>query len=375
MILKLIFTFFLIILFWGCASNKHIHPAANGLNENDQLTELQKETIYNCGKLFPNETQISLGLVTDTTVKYIGIIRKNDTIVSINNHNKVFEIGSITKVFNSSILSKLILDGKIKLNDTITDIAELKLKGNPLITIEQLANHTAGLERNPPDIKSNYPRKAYPDNLYTDTELLNYLSNNLKLISEPGIKMSYSNIGGQLLGYLLCKIENVNFETLLQQNIFNRFGMAHSTTNKDKIKNLLVTGLDKDGNVCSNWPWKSYLYAGNGTFSNVEDLSQFAIAEFDSTNADLQFAQKKTFHIEDSVFQNSTADVGLDWVILNRKSGEKWIWHNGATDGYYSHIIIDVQKRKAVVMLSNISYVNTQRRTTQIMIESLLESL
>jgi CubicO group peptidase (beta-lactamase class C family) len=300
---------------------------------------------------------------------------KVHTIKDIDNHKKVFEIGSITKVLNSSILSKLILQGKVKPDENITDIIPLKLKGNPKITIEQLANHTAGLERNPPDIKSDYPNKSYPDNLYSDDKLLNYLSNNLKLQCEPGAKMSYSNTGGQLLGYILCKIENTDFETLLQQNIFSRFKMTSSTTNKNNIQSLLVTGLDKDGNVCSHWHWKTYLYAGNGTFSNAEDLSKFAIAECDTNNYDLQFAQKKTFHIADSVFQNSTADIGLDWIILNRKSGEKWIWHNGATDGYYSHIIINTQKRKAVVMLSNISSTNTQRRTTQVMIESLLESL
>lgn len=374
-LLKFIFLLFIIIGILGCASNKYILPAVNGLSNVDRITEYQKETIYNCGKLFPEKTQISIGLISDTTVQYFGIIRENDTIKSINNHKSVFEIGSITKVLNSSILAKLILQGKVKPNDNITDIIELNIKGNHRITIEQLANHTAGLERNPPDIKSDDHNKPYPDNLYTDTELLNYFSKNLKLINEPGVKMSYSNIGAQLLGYILCKLENADFETLLQENIFNRFGMVYSTTNKNKIQNLLVTGLDKDGNICSKWPWKTYLYAGSGTFSNVEDLSKFAMAEFDTTNYDLQFAQKKTFHIEDSVFQNSTADVGLDWVILNRTSGEKWIWHNGATDGYYSHIIINVQKRKAVVMLSNISFVNTQRRTTQIMIESLLESL
>jgi hypothetical protein len=310
--LKLIFTLFIVLHFFGCAGNKYILPAINGLSKNAHVTEIQKEAIYNCAKLFPNETQISLGLISDASVKFVGIIRTNDTIKDIDNHKKVFEIGSITKVLNSSILSKLILQGKVKPDENITDIIPLKLKGNPIITIEQLANHTAGLERNPPDIKSDYPNKSYPDNLYSDDKLLNYLSKNLKLQYEPGAKMSYSNTGGQLLGYILCKIENTDFETLLQQNIFSRFKMTSSTTNKNIIKSLLVTGLDKDGNVCSHWPWKTYLYAGNGTFSNAEDLSKFAIAECDTNNYDLQFAQINTFHIADSVFQNSKADIGLD---------------------------------------------------------------
>jgi hypothetical protein len=78
--LKLIFTLFTVLQFFGCASNKYILPAINGLSKNVQVTEFQKKAIYNCAKLFPNETQISFGLISDASVKFVGIIRTNDTM-------------------------------------------------------------------------------------------------------------------------------------------------------------------------------------------------------------------------------------------------------------------------------------------------------
>lgn len=132
----------------------------------------------------------------------------------------MFEIGSITKVFNDTILAKYVEEQKISLNTNISELLSVRIKGDPAISILQLANHSSGIERNPPDIKSEWPTRPYPENIYSDSMLLNYFSNNLKLQTTPGVKWSYSNIGSQLLGYLLCKIEGYDYETMLQKEIF-----------------------------------------------------------------------------------------------------------------------------------------------------------
>lgn len=64
-------------------------------------------------------------------------------------------------------------------------------------------------------------------------------------------------------------------------------------------------------------------------------MIKFAMASCDTTDPQFKLSQTVTFKIDDadSVFQNSTAEVGLEWIILNHKSGEKWIWHNGANIG------------------------------------------
>ena len=70
------------------------------------------EIIYSKSKDFPNNTQLSIAIIQNGKTNYYGIIKENDSIKPIENQNKVFEIGSITKVFTSTVLASLVEDKK-----------------------------------------------------------------------------------------------------------------------------------------------------------------------------------------------------------------------------------------------------------------------
>jgi len=67
----------------------------------------------------------------------------------------LFEVGSITKTFTGVALAQAVLDGAVKLEQPISsllpDPTNLSPAGN-LITLANLATHTAGLPSNPPSI-------------------------------------------------------------------------------------------------------------------------------------------------------------------------------------------------------------------------------
>ncbi len=57
-----------------------------------------------------------------------------------------FRIGSVTKQFVASVIMQLIAEGKMSLDDVITDhITEYRKDTGSRITIRQLLNHTAGI--------------------------------------------------------------------------------------------------------------------------------------------------------------------------------------------------------------------------------------
>lgn len=308
----------------------------------------QLQLISNCAQKLPNQAQLSIAIIKDGEVNFYGVIKGNDSITTINNSQKVFEIGSITKVFTATLLAKQVLENKVKLDDNINDYLDYYLKDNTKISFEQLATHTSGLPRVPISLSSPTLNLENPYKDYDENKLKIYLTEKLKLDAAPGEKSSYSNLGFGLLGYLEGLVENSSYEGLLQDQIFSKYHMANSTTDRNAVHQILVKGLNDDGQEVPNWDMAVHMGAG-GILSTVEDLSKFAIAQFDNNNKELNLTRQAHFKIEDNY------SIGLAWGLIKVASGEVWDWHNGGTGGYTSSIIINTHTKNGIIILSNIS--------------------
>jgi CubicO group peptidase (beta-lactamase class C family) len=301
---------------------------------------------------FPNNTQFSIAFVKNGTVHYLGALRQQDTLQNIQNHHSIFEIGSITKVFTSALLAQLVQEGMVQLDDPIQKHLPFKLhqaeKNGRVITLQTLANHTAGLPRLPENIMpllTAFPNDPYKN--YTEKELEQYLQNQLTLKTPPGTQHDYSNLGAGLLGYMLSKKTDKSYATLLQEKIFTPLQMKYSSVNEPVDSNKLVKGLNIMGEATPRWHLAALAGAG-AMLSTVEDLSKFVQANFKPNPAfDLQ--RKKTQTI------NEKMDVALGWHLIKSKDGATWHWHNGGTGGYTSSLVMDVEQQTAVIILSNIS--------------------
>ena len=316
------------------------------------ITQKQSEIIFENAKIFPNHTQISIAIIKDGKVNYYGINNKNDTILTVNNQKSVFEIGSISKVFTSTILANFVIDEKINLNDNINGYLKTSFNNDTEISFINLANHTSGLPRLPSNLDLTKVNPENPYKEYKEKGLEEYLTKHLELLNKE--KYQYSNLGAGLLGYTLSKIENTTYENLLQNKIFSKFNMYNSTSDINKIKGNLVKGLNNEGNDVPNWEF-SVLAGAGAIFSTVEDLSQFAISQFDNSNKELKLTRKKTFEV------NENMDIGLGWHILKSQSKNFWYWHNGGTGGYSSSMVIDENTKNGIIILSNVSAFNPNK--------------
>jgi CubicO group peptidase (beta-lactamase class C family) len=267
-------------------------------------------------------------------------------VLSVDNHRQIFEIGSITKVFTSTLLAEMVIENKINLGEDINNYISLLLKNNTRITFQQLANHTSGLPRLPSNLIIADMTNPYKD--YDEEKLKEYLTEKLTLVQNQPAKYEYSNLGAGLLGYVLSKIETTNYESLLKDKIFAKYQMSNSTTNRENVKELLIKGLNTAGNETSNWDLSVLIGAG-GILSCTDDLAKFAIAQFDDSNKALALTRTKTFDI------NKNMGIGLGWHIIKTQSGDEWTWHNGGTGGYSSSLAIDMKKKTGVIVLSNVS--------------------
>lgn len=328
----------------------------NGLNTNhNSINERQKKLIYNNAKYFPNNTQVSFALIQNGNITYYGIERVKDSIYSVENYRNIFEIGSISKLFTSNILSHFILNKKLQLKDNVFDYIDIKSdKIEDLkISFESLSNHTSGLPRMPNNFSNSSKKDPLnPYSNYSLNEFKSYLSDSLKINTNSIGKFQYSNLGVALLGYTLSKINKSDYKSMFDSYVFGKYEMNNTTFDREKISSLLVRGLNNEGDELPNWDLKIFGPAG-GVLSNVEDLSKYAVANYDKTNKELLLSRNKTFKI------NKKRSVGLGWFILKSSAYKKRVYtHSGNTSGYSSFIGINTYNKNGIILLSNVSGFN-----------------
>ncbi|RZT00281.1 serine hydrolase domain-containing protein [Aquimarina brevivitae] len=332
-------------------TTKVADPAVNHLQVTENINRPKIDSIYKYSKEFPNNTQLAIAFINDEKVDYYGIKRKSDTLRTISNKDSVFQIGSITKVFNSTLLSDFIVNDQIDPTKPIQEYLDITLhqyqKDGASITLQNLSNHTAGLPRVPPGMMTSSlldPDKVYEN--YTEEKLEAYLTTEMEPKTKPGSKMAYSNLGAGVLSYTLSKLSGKSFEQLLQERIFSKYQMSHSSSRREMVDDITVKGLNNQGTPTPSWKFSS-MHGLGAMYSNVEDLSKFMKANF-AKDSVLSLQRKPTFSISDK------RSIALGWMISKRECAN-WFWHNGGTQGYSSCLVIDPTNKTGVVILSNVN--------------------
>ncbi len=128
--------------------------------------------------------------------------------------NSLIRICSLTKVFTADLLAQLAADGTVRLDDPLEKYAP---PGDKLpeqiaaITLEELATHTAGLDREVGTAPRHTPHFTYPDSS-TRWQWLEHT----ELKYTPGTQAIYSNVGFDLLSDALAHAAKTNYPTLLE---------------------------------------------------------------------------------------------------------------------------------------------------------------
>lgn len=329
---------------------KRLRPLA--LNEavlaNNTLDTIQWRLIEKSLRYFPDGTEYALALIKNGQVSFAGLRRENDAIRPINNHQATFEIGSLTKLFTATLLADFVFANQVKLDDPIQGYLDFSLKPKQAITFRQLANHTAGLPRLPSNFVVNEANQNNPFQHYDSSRLKKNLTEQLTLQHTPGMKYAYSNLGSGLLAFTLTEMSDTSFEVLLQERLFKPYQMTNSSSARHKLVARLVQGQNTQGEKTPNWEFDALAGAG-AVYSTVEDMAKFALAQFDPDNEVAQLTHRPTIRV------GRKMSAGLGWHILDKKKGQKWHWHNGATGGYRSSMALDVAHKNGVIILSNVS--------------------
>lgn len=343
--------FFILLAFCvvSCESVSDPESAINELETTSYYTSEETDLIFDALSFYPNDTQLSLAIIDSSGTHYYGAKRSSDSLITIENNKSIFEIGSITKVFTSSLLAHQVVESDLDPDTTVRSFLNFELKDSVDFTFKQLANHTSGLPRVPGGFIWNAIFNA--DNPYKNFDkekLKTYLSEEVELEYTPGTDHAYSNLGTGFLGFVLEQYTGKTYESLLVDEIFEPLVMLNSTTERQNISNTLVKGVNRKGGEATNWDLSSLVAAG-GIYSSTEDMVKYAKAQLDTTNEVYNYQKEPTYRISDD------QQVALGWFVITREDNSKIYWHNGGTGGYRSSMALNPGNGTAVIVLSNIS--------------------
>jgi len=270
------------------------------------------------------------------------------------NGDTVFEIGSVTKVFTSTLLADMVERGEVKLTDPASKYlpAGVKLpeRGGRQITLEDLATHTAGLPRLPTNLAPKDPANPYAD--YSVDQLYQFLAS-YQLTRDIGSKYEYSNLSGGLLGQVLARRAGMDYEQLVRSRICEPLGMKDTEiTLSSDMKARLAVGHNQALERVANWDLPTLAGAG-ALRSSANDLLKFLAANLGYTKSSLAPAMATMLTVRRPTGIPGL-EIALGWHILTH-NGHEIIWHNGGTGGYRSYVGYDLQRRIGVVALSNTS--------------------
>jgi CubicO group peptidase (beta-lactamase class C family) len=266
----------------------------------------------------------------------------------------VFEIGSITKVFTSVLLSDMVQKGEVSLDDPVAKYLPPDVKvperAGKKITLVDLATQTSGLPRMPSNFAPKNPDNPYAD--YPAERMYEFLSG-YTLTRDIGEKYEYSNLGVGLLGNALARRAGMSYEALVRARIADPLKMTSTTiTLSPAMKERLASGHNEMRQPVSNWDLTGFAGAG-ALRSDAEDMLTFLAAnlgDIDTALTKAMAAMPRTRRPGPT----KDIEISLAWHITHRGDREI-IWHNGGTAGYRSWAGYDPKARVGVVVLSNMS--------------------
>jgi serine-type D-Ala-D-Ala carboxypeptidase/endopeptidase len=272
--------------------------------------------------------------------------------------DSIFEIGSITKTFTGLVLSQMVEQDKVKLDEPVRELLPPGTVAKPAeteISLLDLATQHSGLPRMPNNFKPADPNNPYAD--YGATNLYAFVAQHG--VAKPAdAGFLYSNLGFGLLGQALAVRSGSPYPVLLQEEVIDPLGLKDTTISLSPAqKARFIAG--HDGYHRPAHAWDLDTFAGAGAIrSTAADMLTYLEANLhpeklkpvagSSAGATLSAALVQSHQLRADAMPGTR--IALAWLFVD-KTGD--YWHNGATGGYSSYAFFNPKADYAAVVLLN----------------------
>jgi putative ATP-binding cassette transporter len=262
----------------------------------------------------------------------------------------LFELGSCSKAFTSIAALKLVDEGKLDLDSSVSyylpwfrvlfegRIADVKVK--------HLLHHTSGIPWNtisqiPPSLDSGALEQTI--RTLVDNELNN----------KPGTQYEYATINYDVVALIIEKISGISFERFAQREVLQPLGLLSTTIGEPVDRQAMAKGHKVS--FFHPWNYQAPVFKGNNAagyfISNAEDMGRWLQFQMGMFSSQLYDIAMKSQERDESVPLHNMSSYAMGWEISLNGTGE--IYHGGLNPAFTSYMAFRPQRKIGVVVLAN----------------------
>jgi CubicO group peptidase (beta-lactamase class C family) len=273
-------------------------------------------------------------------------------------HTK-YRLASISKQLTATGLMILVERGLIKLESPINDyLGENKLTARigdaKDATVQRVASHTSGLPL--------HSQHFYDNESYQPPPMDETIRRYGNLVTAPGERYQYSNLGYGLIGYVISRVSGKSYADFMREEVFLPLGMNHTSVHVGHgLEDGQAINYSADGMTIP--PYISDSSGASVIISSAHDLIRFAMFHLKNklpdqraiiTEATIDKMQKpspETGPIEE--WECDGSGYGIGWVISTTNDNLRVVHHFGGTIGVSTVLALVPEENLAVAILSN----------------------
>lgn len=266
--------------------------------------------------------------------------------------DKAFPIASISKLFSSVALHKLLSVQKRHITETVADFlpnrTDLPASWRAL-TLKQLLSHTSGI----PD-QIDYQIFLAPN---SEKAVIDALKNK-PFSSKPGTETKYNATGFLLIRAIIEQLANADFESHMQTAYFDKFNLSSASYGgfKKVIPNRVTCYQNKAGNL-EMFPlnYSPPMYAGAGLNISIDDLVKWFQVLQDGLILDKELLEAIWKPV--LLANGKRGTFGLGWESYALQGGYSMVGHGGAGIASFRHYWNDQTNQTiTIILLTNGAY-------------------
>lgn len=291
----------------------------------------------------------------------------------------VFGIGSVTKSFTAMAIMQLVDAGKIDVQKPIAEYIPAFVKSGKTdlttIRVHHFLTNSSGMPpmsflrnamadsvmKDPSRELMEMKDEDYSDPIRTTDELIRRMvDSEIELIRPPGQIFSYFNEGFSILGRIIEVVSGQDYDSYIQENIFDPLGMTRSTLSvatlgqMDDVTNLYsyIGGFERV-EATPGW-WEAPAMTAAGFIrSTTADMARYARAYFGKSDiiSPQSLEQMTAPHIQTSPGRW----YGYGLMIQPDYHGRKMVEHGGNIKGVAAYLTMFPGEELVSVMLHNIT--------------------